>query len=162
MIKHFKKGLLMAGILAAVLSLAGCPKEAGGETFSITSIEGTWVCSPYNSTTNIDEIILISSDTIKQTLYDPSDGWTSDQFEGEIVETLQSNSYVGIIGKNSSDKFRLYILKNIKKNTSIEAFPCSDDNTLENAEDFFNEATCGDEWAKIIQDNMKYHTYIRQ
>ncbi|MBO4638385.1 MAG: hypothetical protein J5710_01375 [Treponema sp.] len=75
-----KKGLFMAGILAAILSLAGCPKGAGGNGggngFSIASIQGTWICSPYTST-GCDQSFVITSNSVTVTLYDTSDGWNS-------------------------------------------------------------------------------------
>ena len=162
MIKHFKKGLLMAGILAAVLSLAGCPKDAGGNGggesgFNIASIEGTWVCSPINNY-NVDESIVISSDSITQTRYNSTS--SSVQFSGDIVKTLHNNSYVGIIGKNSSNKYRLYFLKNINKNSSIEIaiFNSSNYNSLEAAEGAFNDNS----HPGMIQDSLEYHTYTYQ
>ena len=159
-----KKGLFMAGILAAVLSLAGCPKEAGGNGggesgFNIASVEGTWFCSQINNY-NIGESIVISSDSITQTRYDNSDGTSVVQFSGDIVKTLHKNSYVGIIGKKSSNKYRLYFLKNINKNSSIEIaiFNSSNYNSLEAAEGAFNDNS----HPGMIQDSLDYHTYTYQ
>ena len=50
-----KKGLVMALVMGAVVSLTGCPKEAGGNGggesgFNIASVEGTWFCSTYPGT----------------------------------------------------------------------------------------------------------------
>ena len=156
-----KKGLVMAGIIAAVLSLAGCPKEAGGNgggdnEFNIASVEGTWLYSGTNS----NESIVITSNSITITKYNTS--LSIVMFSGDIVKTLQKNSYKGIIAKDSSNKFRLYILKNIKKNTSIEVADFGDEDSLSLAEQNFEDATGSDGWAKLIQDNLTYYTYIRQ
>ena len=67
MIKHIKKGFLMAVILSAALSLAGCPKEAGSsggggttETLSLNSIQGNWIASVPTDYVDYYEKIIIS------------------------------------------------------------------------------------------------------
>ena len=164
MIKHIKKGLLMAGILAAVLSLAGCPKEAessgGGNGFSINSIVGTWICSPYNSVGS-DESIVITSNSITVTLYNTSTSYNSERFSGEVVKTLKNNSIVGIIGKNSSNNFKVYYLKNINTNNSIEVGLYSVSSTVDSlaaAEEEFNDWTN----SSILMDQLEFHTYLYQ
>ena len=160
-----KKGLFMAAILTAVLSLAGCPKEAenngGGSGFSIASIEGTWICSPYTST-GCDQSFVITSNSVTVTLYDTSDGYNSVRFSGEIVKTLKNDSIVGIIGKNSSNEFKVYYLRNINTNTSVEVgLPDGDEDTedsLEEAEEEFNYITN----TPLFRNQIEYHTYLYQ
>ena len=160
-----KKGLVMAGIIAAVLSLAGCPKEAGSSgggdnEFNIASVEGTWVCSPYNSVGS-DESIVITSNSITVTLYNTSTGYNSVRFTGEIVKALKNNSIVGIIGKNSSNKFKVYYLKNINNNNSIEVGLYSVSGTVDSlaaAEEEFNDWTN----SSLLMEQLEFHTYSYQ
>ena len=103
MIKHIKKGLLMAGILAVVLSFTGCPKEAGGSSggdngfyFDITSIEGTWEFE------HKPERVVITSDAID--MYNTMSS-NSLFFSGPITKILKSEkkSIIGIIVKNTKN-----------------------------------------------------------
>jgi len=104
MIKHIKKGLFMAGILAVVLSLAGCPKEAGSNGggnefyFDITSIEGTWEFK------HKPERIVITSDSID--MYNTMSS-NSLFFSGPITKILKSEkkSIIGIIVKNTKNTY---------------------------------------------------------
>ncbi|MCR5436818.1 MAG: hypothetical protein K6E97_07115, partial [Treponema sp.] len=139
MIKHIKKGLFMVGILAAVLSLAGCPKEAGssgggeGNNFNIASVEGTWIYSGTNS----NESVVITSNTITITKYNTS--LSSIAFSGAIVKTLTKGNYVAIIGKNIEGKYKGYYLKNINTNTSIDVGRWNGDNLRDSLEEAENE-----------------------
>ena len=70
-----KKGLVMALVMGAVLSLAGCPKEAGSsgggesggtpETLSLESIQGTWIASVPSDQAKYYQKITISGDKLR-------------------------------------------------------------------------------------------------
>ena len=153
-----KKGLVMALVMGAVLSLAGCPKEAGssggGENgFNIASVEGTWLYSGTNS----NESIVITSNSITITKYNTSLSMV--MFSGDIVKTLTKGNYVAIIGKNADGKYKGYYLKNINTNTSIDVGRWNGDNlqdSLEDAESEFLNAT------ETIFNNCNFKTYLYQ
>ena len=153
-----KKGLVMALVMGAVLSLAGCPKEAGssggGESgFNIASVEGTWLYSGTNS----NESIVITSNSITITKYNTSLSMV--MFSGDIVKTLTKGNYVAIIGKNADGKYKGYYLKNINANTSIDVGRWNGDNlqdSLEDAESEFLNAT------ETIFNNCNFKTYLYQ
>ena len=115
-----KKGLLMAGILAAVLSLAGCPKEAGGNgggeepaaTLSLEAIQGTWVASVPSDKAKYYQKITISGDKLRfeseyitweadiKTVYSKNAGegyitikWTNSQASNQFALTEASDGW---------------------------------------------------------------------
>ena len=151
-----KKGLFMVAILTAVLSLAGCLKEAenngGGSGFSITSIEGTWIWNGNKS----DESIVITSNSFTVTQYNSTTNIV--HFSGEIVKTLTKGIYVAIIGKNFEGKYKGYYFKNINPNNSIEVGRYTNEtyNSLENAE---NEILTAPDF---IFDQCNFKTYLYQ
>ena len=82
-----KKGLVMALVIAAVLSLAGCPKEAGssggGESgFNIASVEGTWSYETLH--------VIFSSDSFSLKIGSLNNNPIEDA-SGPIIKTLKNN-----------------------------------------------------------------------
>ena len=164
MIKHIKKGFLMAGILAVVLSLAGCPKEAGGSgggsNSTLDSVKGTWISPKLNKTgggEDLDGKVTISDSSIT---YDwvtsNSSVYESTLFTGSIEKILKQDSIVGIIGKNSDNKYKVFYIKNININSSFDLGMLNwgqTQNSLADAEDEFNVAY------SLVNT---YHTYLYQ
>ena len=159
-----KKGLVMAGIIAAVLSLTGCPKEAeenGGSGFNIASIEGTWFCSTYPGTQPYHSAsIEITSTSISLTeIYVTN--YTEVTLSGEIVKTLHNNSFTGIIVKDSNDKFFTFYIKNIKDKKSIDVVHtkvnAKSDSLKEEEEVYYTYAN-----SSLWQSYMGFLTYLYQ
>ena len=144
-----KKGLVMALVMGAVLSLAGCPKEAGssgggeGSNFNIASVEGTWSYETLH--------VIFSSDSFSLKIGSLNNNPIEDA-SGPIIKTLKNNktSVVGIIVKNTTgvstltkkDKYHTFYLKKINLNSSIDMhIPLGEDgdDTLEEAETAFYE-----------------------
>ena len=118
-----KKGLVMALVMGAVLSLAGCPKEAGSsggggenggtpETLSLESIQGTWVASVPSDQAKYYQKITISDDKLKfeseyitweadiKTVYPKNAGegyitikWTNSQASTQFSLNYNSDGY---------------------------------------------------------------------
>ena len=114
-----KKGLVMALVMGAVLSLAGCPKEAGGNggegpaaTLSLETIQGTWVASVPSDQAKYYQKITISGDKLRfeseyitweadiKTVYSKNAGegyitikWTNSQASNQFALTEASDGW---------------------------------------------------------------------